>query len=207
MKGNFEACLTEVLRHEGSFVNQPRLAMVNKSFYAWEWSTQQNSPKKSILPFKWKVRHFIEKWSLETQDPMLAASMVASTMLMLEDYAMRITSENAMAKIYPHHSGIEAREASVWNAIAPLTARVDGRFVRVITIKGDAPLYAQFALRPLGDVVLNVVCHIHTMFTTFITQGVKGKTLRLVRPSKALAQKLLRQKSQSAFCYAQIATG
>lgn len=207
MKGNFEACLLEVLKHEGGFVNHPRLAVVNKLFYAGEWSTQQNSPKKSISHFKSKVRHFIKKWLPKTRGRMLAASMDASMMLVLEDCATRTTSESAMAKICPRHSGTEVKEINAGNATAPLMAKGGGLSARAITAKGGAPSCARFALTPLVDVVLNVVCHIRTMFMTFITQGMKAKTLQLVMPSKASVQKLLRQKSQSAFCYAQIAIG
>lgn len=206
-KGNFDNCLKEILLHEGGFVNHPSLEMIGKLFYVGEWSTQRNLLRKSTAPFRWKVLHFIKRWSLKIQEHMPVASTGASTMPMLADYATHTTSENAMAKICLHRSGIGAEKVNAGNAIAPLMVRADGHFAKAITVKEGAPSCAQFVLRNLANVVLNVAFLIHTMFMTFITQVAKEKTLRSVMLLKALVLKLLRQKSQSAFFCAQTATG
>lgn len=189
------------------YVNHPRLATANKLFYAGEWSAQQNSPEKSISPFRQKALHFIKRWPLKTQEHMPVASMGVSTMPMLGGCATHITSGSVMAKICLLRLGIETEEVNAENAIAQSTEKAAGRCAKAITAKGGVPLCALFALRPLVDAAVSAERYIRTTFTTFITLAITQKISRLAKPSKVLAPKPSQRKSQSAFFYARIAIG
>jgi hypothetical protein len=207
MKGNFEECLKIVLKHEGGYVHHPPLDMEDKLSYTGGWLTQKNSLRKSTLLSKGKVRRFTKRWLPRT--PELTAAVLAGVSMTPTPgaYAMRITSESAMAKTCPRPSGTEAREANAGNAIARLTAKGGGPFVRAITVKGAELSCDPSASRFSGDAVPDAGCRIHTTSMTSITRAAKERTLRLATQSKVLAQKSSHRKSQSAFFYAQTATG
>lgn len=206
-KGNFDACLKEVLLHEGGFVNHPRLDMKDRVPYIDAWLTHKNSPGALPLHFGKKVPPFIKRQFAKTRGLTPVALMDASMMHSLVGFATPIICANARARTCPHHCGIGAKKTNAENAISRLMARADGRFARAITTKKGVPLCAPFALLHLVGAALNVIKNTRIMFMIFTIPETCKRILQSVRRSKVKVLELSHLKLQSAFSYAQTVTG
>lgn len=205
--GNFNACLAEILKHEGGFVNHSRVDVIDKLRHKDLWLTQQNSLIALILHLCRRAHLFIKKLTTHTLDLILAKLMAVSTTHTRQDYAMPTTLEVEGARIYRPLCATGKKKTNAENATIQLTRKVGGHFAKAITAKEGARSCVASALRLLVAAVQNAEKYIRITSMTFIIQATRKKILQSAKRLKAIVPQPLPQKLRSAFFSAQIAIG